>query len=156
MSGFDIAPAIETVGVRGLKLKVLGLDVEHIAHLFREFPEVSKAISAQAVDIGALMKLSSRLLNAIVLGGLRDNEMPGIEDGVKNLMLGEKAKIVAAIVRLTMPDGLGPFVELMTALGLVRNAEGAPSASKVIRLKTKSSGRPSSLSENVTTRAAMS
>src|SRR4051794_37464857 len=57
------------------------------------------------------------------------------------LSLDTQADLLAAILRLTLPKGVGPFVEKLTALGSILGTDAAPSdtapASKLRKQSTR-------------------
>src|SRR5512139_2051118 len=102
----DMAPKSEVVDVQGEPVAVHGISARGIAHLLGRFPELRKLMSGHEVEAKQMM----------AMGG----------DAVAGkLAIDAQADLLAAIVRLTLPAGLGPFVEKLTALGGILDA--APS-----------------------------
>ena len=62
-----------------------------------------------------------------------------IEGIAGKLSLDAQADLLAAILRLTLPKGIGPFVEKLTALGGILDA--APSATAPVSKSPKPSMR---------------
>lgn len=119
----EIVPTLQTVKFRGHDLGVCGISVETIAKLFMRYPEVKKVLESGAADVAAsLLKMSDDVVVALIAAGLGVFGDKTQEQKIASMALGEKAAILAAIVKLTMPDGLGPFVDLLTALGLATPA----------------------------------
>ena len=114
----DIVPAIETVEVRGQQLEVTGLTVEGIGSLLMRFPELRKMFETRSLDVEALLKSSDKLIAAVIAAGTGSAANRAAEKAANGLSLGEKAEVVAAIIRVTMPKGVGPFVRLMDAVGM--------------------------------------
>lgn len=138
----DIAPAVKSVPIRGSDVDVFGVGAGAIAALLVRFPELKTMLQSRSLgDAAALMTLPDRILDAVIaagLGGLGDAD---VERNVGNLALGEKAELLAAVVTLTMPGGLDPFLKLVDALGLA--ATPAADADGKIKLRTTTSRKPS-------------
>lgn len=114
----DIAPSTRSVRVGGKDATVYGVGVKGIAALLRDFPDLQKLMTGQKVDLtaGALMDIAPDAIAAIMAAGLG---FPGDKDAIKAveaLPLGEQVKILEATIELTMPDGIGPFVDALNAL----------------------------------------
>ena len=121
----DIAPRTETVEVQGAPVAVHGISAKGLAHLLGRFPELRKLMTGQAVETDQLMAMGGDAVAAIIAAGCG---YPGDEkaEGVAtSLAIDSQADLLAAIVRLTLPAGFGPFVEKLTALGGILDA--APS-----------------------------
>lgn len=114
----DIVPAVEVVEVRGLELEVSGLTVEGIGGLLLRFPELRKMFETRSLDLEALLKCSDKLIAALIAAGTGSAANKAAEKAAAGLALGEKAEVLAAILRVTMPKGVGPFVKLMDAFGM--------------------------------------
>lgn len=114
----DIAPAVETVEIRGTKVEVYGVSVKGIAYLLQRFPELRAMLSGREVNADRLIEIGGDAVAAIIAAG---TGYPGNEQAeavAGSLSLDEQADLLAAIVKLTMPGGVGPFVEKLSALGL--------------------------------------
>lgn len=114
----DIAPAVETVEIRGTKVEVYGVSVKGIAYLLQRFPELRAMLSGREVSADRLIEIGGDAVAAIIAAG---TGYPGNEQAeavAGSLSLDEQADLLAAIVKLTMPGGVGPFVEKLSALGL--------------------------------------
>lgn len=120
----DLVPASETVSVKGVVFSVAGLSVESIARLFMRFPEVRAMVDKGALEAETLLKLSDAALAAVIAAGTACLGNVEQEAAIAKLALADKMKFINAIVRQTMPEGPGPFVELIAGLkGLVPSGE---------------------------------
>ena len=122
----DIAPSIDSVDVQGSSVAVHGISAKGVAHLLGRFPELRKLMSGQEVEAEQLMAMGGDAVAAIIAAGCG---YPGDEKAeaiAGTLAIDAQANLLAAIVRLTLPGGLGPFVDKLTALGGILDA--APSA----------------------------
>lgn len=110
----DIAPVVEKVDIRGTVCAVRGLELDQIVALCWEFPEIEQMWEKRKVDNQALLKLSRPAMGAIIAACVDEIDAKN----ATNLSLGERVEVLAKIVKVTMPRGLGPFVELLGALRL--------------------------------------
>ena len=131
----EIADLTETVRFRDREIPVGGLSVGGIASLLARFPDLRKALSGGGFDfdVETLLALGPEIVAAILADGLEIGE-----DVAARLPLALQIEAIEIMVRLTMPEGLGPFVErierLMGDAGPALSA-GAPSTSSGKRSK---------------------
>lgn len=123
----DIAPAVEAVEIRGNAVDVYGVSVKGIAYLLQRFPELRMMMSGKSVDPEALLAVGGDAVAAIIAAGTGYPGDKQAEEIAGKLALDEQADLLAAIVKLTMPGGIGPFVQKLNGLGLVLSAEGEAS-----------------------------
>ena len=75
------------------------------------------------------MAVGGDLVAAIIAAGTVDPGDPVAEEAAGRLGIDEQADLLAAILRVTLPKGVGPFVEKLLALGAaLGDASGADSA----------------------------
>jgi hypothetical protein len=119
VSLLDITPATGAVRVRGGELTVRGISAEAIAQLVGRFPELGGALTGAGVqlDAQAIIALVPRAVSVIIAAGCGHVNDPEAEAAAGNLTAEEQADAVSTIVALTMPNGIGPFVQKLTALG---------------------------------------
>lgn len=108
----SIAPLAESVPVRGAKASVKGVDVGEIVGLLQRFPKIRKMWATGQWDVEQLLGMSNEAISAVIAAGCANID----EANAANLALGEKTELLAAIVRVTMPRGPGPFMATLTAL----------------------------------------
>jgi hypothetical protein len=108
----DIAPLTENVTVRGAQVIVSGIDIPDIIDLLTRFPKIRKMWASGQWDVEQLLGMSKEAVVALIAGGCSNLD----EKNASNLALDEKAEILAAIIRVTMPRGPGPFMATLTAL----------------------------------------
>lgn len=121
----DIAPRTENTDVQGAPVAVHGISAKGVAYLLGRFPELRKLMSGQQVETDALMNIGGDAVAAIIAAGCGYPGDEQAEDVAGKLAIDAQADLLAAIMRLTLPAGLGPFVEKLTALGGILDA--APS-----------------------------
>lgn len=130
----DILPLRETVEVRGHSITVKGVEMADVGQLVYEHPELAGLITGGKLDVAALLSLSDAIVSAIIAAGT-----PQLTpESAGNLALGEKADLLGPILRMTMPRGVGPFVDALTsALGTLRSSQPAPRPAPEPRAKKR-------------------
>jgi hypothetical protein len=121
----DIAPRTETIDVQGASVAVHGISAKGVAHLLGRFPELRMLMTGQEVQTEQLMTMGGEAVAAIISAGCGYPGDEKAEAVAGRLSIDAQADLLAAILRLTLPVGLGPFVEKLTALGGILDA--APS-----------------------------
>ncbi len=112
----EIAPRVKTVDVQGASVAVSGISAKGVAHLLGRFPELRMLMTGQTVEAEKLMAMGGDAVAAIIAAG---SGYPGddkAEDIAGSLSVDAQADLLAAILRLTLPTGFGPFVDKLTAL----------------------------------------
>jgi len=120
----DIAPVTTAVTIRGQEVTVTGISARGIALLLARFPELRALMTGREVALDELLKLGGDVVAAIIAAGTGTPGDAQAEAAADNLTLEEQADLIAAIVELTMPRGLGPLVDRLSRLGLLA-ASGA-------------------------------
>lgn len=121
----EIAAVPRTVPIRGKDVEVHGISGEGIAALMIEFPEFGKLFSGAIADSKAMMKMAAPALAAFIAAG---TGLPGDKAAMeiaRKLGVGEQLDLVDEILRLTIPRGIGPFVEKLQALGVMAQVDPA-------------------------------
>lgn len=106
----DLVNVSQSVEVRGVAVAVRGLKLEEVIMLLVDLPGLGKAMDGKTPSVTAIMQ--SPAIMAAVLGKATDLDA----ESVSTLTAGEQAKLLAPVVKQTMPDGIGPFVELLEAV----------------------------------------
>lgn len=122
----DIAPVTTAVTIRSQEVTVTGISARGIALLLARFPELRALMTGREVALDELLKLGGDVVAAIIAAGTGAPGDAQAEAAADNLTLEEQADLIAAIVELTMPRGLGPLVDRLSRLGLL--AGGGASA----------------------------
>ena len=115
----DIAPITSSVVIRGQDITITGVSARGIAFLLARFPELRAVMTGREVALDDLLKLGGDVIAAIIAAGTGAPGNTQAEAAADNLTLEEQADLLAAIVELTMPRGLGPLVEKLSRLGLL-------------------------------------
>ena len=127
-----IAPAAEAVAVGGQDVAVRGVSARGVAILLGRFPELRALLARQETAIGPerLLELVPDAVAAIVAAGIGHPGDPKAEAWAEILPVETQLDLLDAILRLTMPKGIGPFVErlagLLGQLGVASPAPATP------------------------------
>jgi len=125
----DLVPQSEAVTVRGTELSVSAVTAFGLAALIRDFPDVAKILDGKVASPMAFLNEMPQVAVALMAHGLGVADRPQEVAAIARLGAGDQAAILAAVLRLTSPEGIGPFVSLIEALGGKAQAAAA-SASK--------------------------
>src|SRR5262245_39017460 len=130
----DIGELTEEVEVHGVKLTVQGLTAGHLFQLFSEFPEMRKMIAQKAGSPQEMMlALAPDLIAKIIALTTEKDPVQRklVETKAKTLGASDQLIVLEAVQRLSFPDGIGPFVERVTAISKKASA-GLPEAGSTI------------------------
>lgn len=125
----DIANAgkeVETGG--GVKITCYGISAQKLAALLQRFPALM-AMFAGKGDSEALYAGGSDLLAAFIAAGATSNmEVDGeMEEAARRLVLQDQLDLATAILGLTFPRGVGPFVKGLEQIGALAQLGAVPS-----------------------------
>jgi hypothetical protein len=112
----DIAPSVETVPVQGASVQVYGVSASGLALLLSRFPDLRKLMTGMEVDTTQLLAIGGEAVAAIIAAGCGHPGDENAEAVAAKLSLDSQADFLTAILRLTLPKGIGPFVSKLTAL----------------------------------------
>ena len=135
----DIAPAVETVVVRGVDVPVYGVSAKGIASLLGRFPELRMLFSGKKPDAGKLMDAGPDVLAAIIAAGIGFPGDKAQEDAAARLAVDAQAELLAVIVRLTFPNGIGSLGAKFAALGSLLNVAEASAEAPATKSRKSSS-----------------
>jgi len=114
----DIAPSTRTVPVDGKDVSVFGVSAQGIASLLGEFPQLQKIFvgeQAQLTPMGLVQAVPEAVASIIAAGC----GQPGDKEAIKvaaRLALQAQLDLLNVIIDLTMPAGIGPFVDALNAV----------------------------------------
>ncbi len=112
----DIACVSESVALPKGQVSVYGVSAEGIAYLFQKFPEFRALITGREVTSDALIKLAPGAVAAIITCAIGEPGDEADEKMAARLPLECQMDILEAAIRLTMPNGLTPFVERLARM----------------------------------------
>lgn len=121
----DIAELNEKVQVRGKDIDVFGVSAQGLVYLISKYPQVADAINGGEVKAEALMKLGGDVVGAIIAAGTGAPGDAQSEEVARKLPLSDQAALIASILRLTLPDGIDPFVEKLSAIAASLGVKGS-------------------------------
>lgn len=114
----DVVPSLKSVTIQGTPVNVTGVSVSGIAHLIGTFPELKNLMNGKDATFTAesLMTSAPSAIAAILAAGTGHPGNAQAEAIAASLSLGDQLSLLEAIVEVTMPGGLVPFVERLTKL----------------------------------------
>ncbi|MET4240315.1 hypothetical protein [Bradyrhizobium sp. RT10b] len=114
----DVAPSFETHNINGTDVHVTGVSATGIAVLLNRFPEVRMLMTGNKVDLSPedLMAKVPEAIDAILAAGTGNPGNPEAEAVANMLPAGDQLALLQKIIKVTMPKGVGPFVEALTAI----------------------------------------
>lgn len=109
----DLAPLKRTVRLRGVDVEVVGIAAQDIPYLLDRFAVLGKLAAEGRFTLDELATAAPDALAALFACGIGARGDPEVEARARTLKLGEQAALFAAIVEVSLPDGIGPFVEIV-------------------------------------------
>lgn len=110
----DIVPLVERVNVRGHEVEVRGINVMQLGLLIWQSSDFRRLAETNRLDLEAIIGLGAPIIAKLITASCADRFT---EESASNLSPGEQAEILAKIIKVNAPSGLGPFVEVMDLLG---------------------------------------
>jgi hypothetical protein len=114
----DIGPLTEEVEIRGVTLVVQGLTAGHLFQLFAEYPDMRKLLdgkpdsSPQEIMLALAPDLIAKII-AMATGQANNKE---VEAKAKTMGASDQLTILTAVQKLSVPEGISPFVDRVTQL----------------------------------------
>lgn len=113
----DLADISETVEVRpGMSVQVYGLSAGSIANILAMSAELRKAVLSKSFTVATLLESAPEIVRYAIAAAVREDGNPEAVDAAGRLSLHEQSAILAAALRLTLPQGVDPFAEQWAAL----------------------------------------
>lgn len=117
----DIIPAQHRVTLQlqdgAHEVDVRGLSLQDIASLMARYPDVIAQFDGK-LDAASLFTLGPQVVAAVMAMACGAPNDKAAEAALLALPLGTQVEIADIIVRETMPNGVGPFVQLAKRFGL--------------------------------------
>jgi hypothetical protein len=150
----DIAPsaAVEVVKIDGRLIKVRRVGVDTMASIAAQFPALKSIATGAPGDdfIQQLIAGCGAAVGPIIAAGCGHFGEEKYEQHAAALLPEQQIKFLRAIMRVTFPNGIGPFVEELTGL-----IGGASEGAKIIKLRSRKSPSPSQPSSGAASRPTM-
>ena len=136
LSLLDLGPMTEEVTIRGQKITVHAITPECFFVLFQSFPELRKMAAVQDPGASAIMQIAPGAVNLIIAMSTVDRDQFQTVKDYMEVVRGElpaaarlgiqhKLAVIGACVRVTFPEGLGPFLQDLNALtGSIKEVRG--------------------------------
>lgn len=123
----DLAPSTRTVRVGGADVSVFGVSAKGIAALLTSFPTLKTAFAGGKIKVDAetVMTVAPDAIASIIAAGCGFPGDAAATAVAEKLSVGDQLTTLQAIAELTMPDGLGPFVETLNKLMALMDEEDA-------------------------------
>lgn len=115
----DIALASEVVEVSGQKVTVFAINARGIVTLLARFPQLRMMMTGKEVSPEEWVKVAPDGVSAIIAAGIGMAGDPEQEARADKLPLEDQLSLIGAIWTLTLPKGVGPFVEQLERMGLI-------------------------------------
>lgn len=132
MDLIDLLPVSESVPVNGKSIAVTGLSAKTIFGLFKRFPELANVMSGdvQQMDAAKLMETGGDIVSAIIAAGLGHGGETSVEATINQMAVDTQVDLLSAVIKVTMPSGVGPFMEKLSRLGVIQQTAAPRAKSK--------------------------
>jgi hypothetical protein len=128
----DIGPLTEQVPVNGREISVHGVTPEGFFYLLAKFPELQRMMGSDGIDTDKLMEVAPTSIAFAIAVATTDRSnysakadwLTDVERAAKvamNLAAHYQMTIFKVAVRLTFPDGIGPFMKAVEELATSLN-----------------------------------
>ena len=108
----DLRP--QTLKVCGVN--VFGISVKDMADLFNRYPDLDKLLSGSNITLKSVLSTGPATVAAIIAAGCSELGNDEAEKAALSLTIDEQSQFIEAIVKLTFPTGVGPFVERLNQI----------------------------------------
>ena len=122
----DIGPLTEEVSIGGKPVTVYGVSPEGFFYLLQKFPELQQMFGASTVDMETLQKVAPESIAYVLAiattsrAYMTQQQWLEIVEATANVAMNLSAHyqmaLFQAALRLTFPDGIGPFIAGVEAL----------------------------------------
>lgn len=138
----------------GKTVEVTGVQMAGLIYIGRKFPDIITGIfGGDKNDKGEVLvdnlwwtKLGKDHINAFIAAGCGKEGNEAAEQAAGSYAAFDQFKLMEAIIRRTMPQGLGPFVDMLSKMLTALNPN--PSADQLPKIQIRRSRKQSSLSPN--------
>jgi hypothetical protein len=141
----DIAPLIKSIEIRGTKLIVRGISAQGVVYLFTRFPVLRAMIVGRQIEgltVETFIIMAPEAVACVIAVGLGycgqdPEEQEKAEEITAGFSIDEQIYALTEIMEVTLPRGVGPFVEMINSLASKAEGLGKVAA---MRLAAQSSG----------------
>jgi hypothetical protein len=111
----DIGPLSASVTLRGVELQLTGIGSDAIVVLLNMFPDLHKAIGMRKeLTAEDFMKLGPDIVASVIAVATGYEINDAVIAKIKSFTVGEQMMLLMPILKMTFPQGFGPFVEALT------------------------------------------
>jgi hypothetical protein len=141
----DIAPSGRQITIRDKTLTIKGISAQGVVYLLNRFPLVRQIMTGHNVEdlsVETFMVLAPEAVNATIACGFgfvgtNPVEQEKAEEIAASFGIDEQVYALTQIMEVTLPRGIGPFVDMIN--GLTKKAEELGKAA-AMRLGAQSNG----------------
>jgi hypothetical protein len=141
----DIAPSGRQITIRDKTLTIKGISAQGVVYLLNRFPLVRQIMTGHQIEglsVETFMVLAPDAVNAAIACGFgyvgtNLEEQEKAEEIAASFSIDEQVHALTEIMEVTLPRGIGPFVDMIN--GLTKKAEELGKAA-AMRLGAQSSG----------------
>lgn len=141
----DIAPSARQITIREKTITVKGISAQGVVYLLNRFPIVRQIMTGHKIEdlsVETFMVIAPDAVNAAIACGFGFvgtdlEEQEKAEEIAASFSIDEQVHALTEIMEVTLPRGVGPFVEMIRAL--TKKAEELGKAAAT-RLAEQSSG----------------
>lgn len=137
----DIAPLREKLKIRGQDLDISGVNLASFGYLLERFPQIGAAFGKGEISPLSISSLGSDVVAAVIAAGTGAMGDAETEQAAKHLTLDEELEVLAAILKVSLRRGGGPFVETVLQIMRYLGLASAPSVSSDGKPKTSTPSR---------------
>jgi hypothetical protein len=130
----DIPSHSLSVTVGGAKLTVSPISIDTLVSLFSRFPDLGQMLQNRKFSVATLLTNSGPLVAAIIAAGVGHPGDAKHEEAASRLALDDQLTILDAVLKATIPSGIGAFIERLTTLGAFLE-KGNPSSVPSIKAR---------------------
>lgn len=122
----DVATSTRTVSVGGVDVPIPGVSAKGIAYLLERFPVFRELLTGRTPKLAAdnIIAMLPDAIAAIIAAGTGYPGNREAEAKAEALPAEVQVELLEAIFAVTMPKGVGPFVERIMALAGALDAPG--------------------------------
>lgn len=124
----DIVAIKSTVPIRGKDLDITGISFDDFVALLMRFPELQKAFG-EGMTAERIADAAPAALGAVIAAGTGHGGSSAHEQAARKLVIGDQLTIIKAILDVSLPQGLRPFLDSLREFGLDVLPPASPAAS---------------------------
>lgn len=114
----DVADIKETVTIQGQPVQVGGVTLLGLAGLIRDFPEVADMVDGKdsSITVDRIFEAGPGVVAILIADGCGETGNAAAIAGAAKLQVAEQLQVIAAMVKISLKDGIAPLVESLRTL----------------------------------------